>query len=75
MAETKYRSLANRHDYKNTEYLFIFKLQVHYNNPTRSTKFRDSSGMTLYYTSDLRPYDGGILAVQQTLVIIDYNII
>ncbi|RZF45944.1 hypothetical protein LSTR_LSTR008321 [Laodelphax striatellus] len=37
-----------------------FMLEIHYDNPTFS-KVHDSSGLRLYYTENLREYDGGIL--------------
>ena len=38
---------------------------MHWNNPTLRTDYTDGSGMTLYYTANLREYDLGTLAVGQ----------
>lgn len=38
-------------------------LEVHLNNPAHQSGFVDSSGITLYHTSELRPYDVGILEI------------
>jgi len=40
-------------------------LQIHYTNPTKASNLVDSSGMTLYYTSHLRPNDGMVLQAGQ----------
>ncbi|KAK3099429.1 hypothetical protein FSP39_004175 [Pinctada imbricata] len=40
-------------------------LQVHWNNPYRTSGHYDSSGLRLYYTSNRRPNDAGILWVGQ----------
>ncbi|KAK9887700.1 hypothetical protein WA026_000021 [Henosepilachna vigintioctopunctata] len=37
-----------------------YMLEIHYDNPMMK-KAKDTSGLRLHYTSDLRPYDGGIL--------------
>jgi Copper type II ascorbate-dependent monooxygenase, C-terminal domain len=44
---------------------FTFLPQLHWNNPTQSADFVDSSGLTLYYTPKLRQYDGEVLMVGQ----------
>ncbi|CAM9566084.1 unnamed protein product [Lampetra fluviatilis] len=36
-------------------------LEIHYNNPQMASGVRDSSGLRLYYTPNLRKYDTGIL--------------
>ncbi|KAL3171519.1 hypothetical protein MRX96_013721 [Rhipicephalus microplus] len=38
-------------------------LEVHYNNPALHPDYVDSSGITIYYTGELRPYDVGILEI------------
>uniref|UniRef100_A0ABM5F5Y1 Dopamine beta-hydroxylase n=2 Tax=Pogona vitticeps TaxID=103695 RepID=A0ABM5F5Y1_9SAUR len=37
------------------------RLEVHYHNPLELKGRRDSSGIRLYYTASLRPYDAGIM--------------
>ncbi|KAJ7308171.1 hypothetical protein JRQ81_008688 [Phrynocephalus forsythii] len=37
------------------------RLEVHYHNPLELKGHRDSSGIRLYYTASLRPYDAGIM--------------
>ncbi|XP_074150142.1 dopamine beta-hydroxylase isoform X1 [Sminthopsis crassicaudata] len=37
------------------------RLEVHYHNPLELKGVRDSSGLRLYYTSMLRPFDAGIM--------------
>jgi len=37
------------------------RLQTHYNNPRRVEGKRDNAGIRLYYTPNLRKYDGGII--------------
>ncbi|NXF96867.1 DOPO hydroxylase, partial [Eubucco bourcierii] len=37
------------------------RLEVHYHNPLVLEGRRDSSGIRLYYTASLRPYDAGIM--------------
>uniref|UniRef100_T1IHN6 DOMON domain-containing protein n=1 Tax=Strigamia maritima TaxID=126957 RepID=T1IHN6_STRMM len=37
------------------------KLEIHYNNEQLKNDLIDSSGIRLYYTSQLRPYDVGVL--------------
>ena len=46
-------------------YMFASYFQVHWNNPLLKSDYTDGSGITLYYTSNLRPYDMGVLAVGQ----------
>ncbi|XP_064458103.1 dopamine beta-hydroxylase-like isoform X2 [Ornithodoros turicata] len=46
-----------------SDYSLYAMLEVHYNNPEERDDYVDSSGITLYYTSDLRPNDVGILEV------------
>ena len=41
-------------------------LQVHWNNPERRSDYQDSSGMTLYFTPNLRANDAAILMIGQT---------
>ncbi|KAK3604320.1 hypothetical protein CHS0354_025447 [Potamilus streckersoni] len=40
-------------------------LQIHWTNPERVTGLKDSSGLRLYYTPKLRPYDAGVLITGQ----------
>nr|XP_033780953.1 DBH-like monooxygenase protein 2 isoform X3 [Geotrypetes seraphini] len=42
------------------------RLEIHYNNP-EAKNFTDSSGVQLYYTKDLRPYNAGILEIGSAL--------
>lgn len=39
----------------------FYRLQIHYNNPTMAAGRKDNSGMRLYYTSQLREHDVGML--------------
>ncbi|XP_078722329.1 putative DBH-like monooxygenase protein 2 [Lampetra fluviatilis] len=39
----------------------VVMLEIHYNNPQMVSGVRDSSGLRLYYTPNLRKYDTGIL--------------
>ncbi|XP_022313983.1 tyramine beta-hydroxylase-like [Crassostrea virginica] len=41
-------------------------MQVHWNNPERRSDYQDSSGMTLYFTPNLRANDAAILMIGQT---------
>lgn len=45
------------------DYSQFAMLEVHLNNPSLRSDYVDSSGITLYYTSELRPYDVGILEI------------
>jgi len=45
-------------------------MQLHWNNPSHLPDQFDSSGMTLFYTSDLRPNDGMVLMAGQTYITI-----
>jgi len=45
-------------------------LQLHWNNPSRLSDQFDSSGMTLFYTSDLRPNDGMVFVAGQSYITI-----
>jgi Copper type II ascorbate-dependent monooxygenase, C-terminal domain len=38
---------------------------MHWNNPQLLSNVMDSSGLTIYYTSHLRPNDGGVVEVYQ----------
>ncbi|CAH1778942.1 unnamed protein product [Owenia fusiformis] len=40
-------------------------IQHHWNNPELRDDYYDSSGMMMYYTPNLRPYDGGIMIIGQ----------
>ncbi|XP_043075759.1 DBH-like monooxygenase protein 2 homolog [Puntigrus tetrazona] len=40
---------------------FLYRLEVHYNNPNKSAGRVDSSGLRFYYTSELRQHDAGVL--------------
>ncbi|KAM3860959.1 DBH-like monooxygenase protein 2 homolog [Diretmus argenteus] len=39
----------------------LYRLEIHYNNPTNETVRRDSSGLRVYYTAQLRQHDVGVL--------------
>ncbi|XP_028253404.1 DBH-like monooxygenase protein 2 homolog [Parambassis ranga] len=39
----------------------LYRLEIHYSNPQEKTGIKDSSGLRLYYTTDLREHDVGIL--------------
>ncbi|XP_036276335.2 dopamine beta-hydroxylase isoform X2 [Pipistrellus kuhlii] len=39
----------------------FLRLEVHYHNPRKIEGRRDSSGIRLYYTASLRPFDAGIM--------------
>ncbi|XP_028295757.1 DBH-like monooxygenase protein 2 homolog [Gouania willdenowi] len=39
----------------------IYRLEIHYNNPQGRADIIDSSGLRLYYTSELRQHDVGVL--------------
>ena len=39
---------------------------MHWNNPERRSDYQDSSGMTLYFTPNLRANDAAILMIGQT---------
>ncbi|XP_067098393.1 DBH-like monooxygenase protein 2 homolog [Osmerus mordax] len=39
----------------------FYRIEIHYNNPTKAAGRRDNSGMRLYYTSQLREHDVGLL--------------
>jgi Copper type II ascorbate-dependent monooxygenase, C-terminal domain len=41
-------------------------MQLHWNNPSLSSAYVDSSGLTIHYTTNLRSYDGEVLIVGQT---------
>ncbi|KAJ8304610.1 hypothetical protein KUTeg_018193 [Tegillarca granosa] len=43
---------------------------VHWNNPERIKNYKDSSGLVIHYTPNLRPHDAGTLTVGQ----INFNI-
>ncbi|KAL3870847.1 hypothetical protein ACJMK2_038884 [Sinanodonta woodiana] len=45
-------------------------LQIHWNNPTKSSNMTDGSGMTLFYTKNLRPYDAAMFTVGQEHIVI-----
>ncbi|KAK3607131.1 hypothetical protein CHS0354_036073 [Potamilus streckersoni] len=40
-------------------------IQVHWNNPERYSNYTDSSGIIIYYTETLRPYDAGVFVTGQ----------
>lgn len=44
-----------------------YMLEVHYDNPMRRQGIRDSSGLRLYYTPNLRMYDAGCLMLGSTV--------
>ncbi|KAH7982557.1 hypothetical protein HPB52_005604 [Rhipicephalus sanguineus] len=46
-----------------SDYSAYVMLEVHYNNPSLRTDYVDSSGITIYYTGELRPFDVGILEI------------
>ncbi|MEQ2208431.1 hypothetical protein XENOCAPTIV_030165, partial [Xenoophorus captivus] len=39
----------------------FYRLEIHYNNPQKKEGIKDSSGLRLHYTDQLRQYDVGIL--------------
>ena len=41
----------------------ILYLQLHWNNPEKTAGYTDSSGINLYLTKKLRPYDAGVLMI------------
>ncbi|XP_052692764.1 DBH-like monooxygenase protein 2 homolog isoform X1 [Crassostrea angulata] len=43
-------------------------MQFHWNNYERRSDYKDSSGMTLYYTPNRRPNDAGIMMIGQTFL-------
>ncbi|CAH1788317.1 unnamed protein product, partial [Owenia fusiformis] len=45
-------------------------LQMHWNNPELRSDYVDSSGMELYYTPNLRPYDAGYVMTGQRSIVI-----
>ena len=45
--------------------LALFFFQFHWNNPELRSDYVDSSGMTLYYTRNLRPYSAATFMVGQ----------
>ncbi|ORY33879.1 PHM/PNGase F [Rhizoclosmatium globosum] len=49
-----------------TNALRYFSLQIHYNNPNALSNIIDSSGMRLFYTTQLRPNDMGVLILGDT---------
>ncbi|XP_050408479.1 uncharacterized protein LOC130010327 [Patella vulgata] len=40
-------------------------IQYHWNNPEKRSDLSDSSGMTIYYTKNLRKYDAGVFRIGQ----------
>ncbi|XP_052390510.1 DBH-like monooxygenase protein 2 homolog isoform X1 [Carassius gibelio] len=40
---------------------FLYRLEVHYNNPNKSAGRVDNSGLRFYYTSELRQHDAAVL--------------
>ncbi|XP_050050808.1 dopamine beta-hydroxylase-like [Dermacentor andersoni] len=46
-----------------SDYSPYVMLEVHYNNPAQRNDYVDSSGITIYYTGELRPFDVGILEI------------
>ncbi|XP_071096535.1 tyramine beta-hydroxylase-like isoform X2 [Haliotis cracherodii] len=42
-----------------------FALEFHWNNPNEVSGWKDSSGMTFYYTPNLRKYNGSAMALGQ----------
>lgn len=46
----------------------LILLQFHWNNYERRSDYKDSSGMTLYYTPNRRPNDAGIMMIGQTFL-------
>lgn len=45
-------------------------LQLHWNNPAKVTTYTDSSGLALYFTSNLRKYDQGTLMYGETNLVL-----
>ncbi|CAH1778685.1 unnamed protein product [Owenia fusiformis] len=48
-------------------------IQNHWNNPELRDDYYDSSGVLIYYTPNLRPYDGGMMIIGQTSLNIPPN--
>ena len=48
---------------KNHFIIKITNLQLHWNNPEMKSTYTDSSGMTLFYTDQRRPYNAGVLSI------------
>lgn len=46
-----------------SDYSPYVMLEVHYNNPSHRAGYVDSSGITIYYTGELRRFDVGILEI------------
>ncbi|XP_050995491.1 DBH-like monooxygenase protein 2 homolog [Labeo rohita] len=40
---------------------FLYRLEVHYNNPNKTAGRVDNSGLRFYYTSELRQHDAAVL--------------
>jgi hypothetical protein len=45
-----------------------FQLEIHYNNPWLDTGILDSSGVRIYFTSELRPQEYGMLLLGDTFL-------
>ncbi|XP_048245467.1 uncharacterized protein LOC124143521 [Haliotis rufescens] len=45
-----------------------FALEFHWNNPQLVDSWHDSSGMTIYYTQNRRPNNGGIISLGQNFL-------
>jgi len=48
-------------------------IQTHWNNPELVRDYRDGSGMVIYYTPNMRQYDGGSFMIGQTFIAIPPN--
>ncbi|XP_071153963.1 tyramine beta-hydroxylase-like [Mytilus edulis] len=44
-----------------------FMLQIHWQNSEDNVEYTDSSGIALYYTPNLRPYNAAVLTIGQTM--------
>ncbi|XP_067661007.1 DBH-like monooxygenase protein 1 [Haliotis asinina] len=43
-------------------------LEFHWNNPASESNWTDASGMTLFFTNILRPYNGGMMTIGQNFL-------
>merc|ERR550532_764057 len=48
-------------------------IQTHWNNPDKRDDYYDASGLQIYYTSALRPFDGGVMVTGQNHLVIPGN--
>jgi len=53
-----------------SEYAFAFLvIEMHYDNPGLTSGLMDDSGITVFYTPDLRPYDAGTITMGDPLIL------